>query len=268
MAISVCRRRTPGGIGGRRWDFVGIVNEECSEGSEILAHQMKTDESNDNKTEHGIQVRIRDSIVGILPNNDGDLCVTGTQPIMRGQLQLFLHEKLLSRGRTRGDALRVAIMIAKDFDGEVLGLEKERSRIREGWVRLLKSHLMPEAAQTYGRGMTVFRPCRGLRVTFAAVHRRLLSCNGASVLIGDPKSLIIHPDGKNRWRAKWEDLIGVSFQYSDDILDVQAMWNQTGIIVEAPWFDRKVADLRAELEKLPAARQEQLRRELKGDAEE
>lgn len=28
------------------------------------------------------------------------------------------------------------------------------------------------------------------------------------------------------------------------------------------WFDRKVAELRAELEKLPADRQEQLRREL------
>jgi len=33
------------------------------------------------------------------------------------------------------------------------------------------------------------------------------------------------------------------------------------------WFERKVAELRAELEKLPAGRQEQLRRELEDEPE-
>jgi len=33
------------------------------------------------------------------------------------------------------------------------------------------------------------------------------------------------------------------------------------------WFERKVAELKAELEKLPADRQEQLRRELKDETE-
>jgi hypothetical protein len=34
------------------------------------------------------------------------------------------------------------------------------------------------------------------------------------------------------------------------------------------WFERKVAELKAELEKLPADRQEQLRRELEAENEE
>jgi hypothetical protein len=34
------------------------------------------------------------------------------------------------------------------------------------------------------------------------------------------------------------------------------------------WFARKVAELKTELEKLPADRQEQLRRELEGDREQ
>ena len=34
------------------------------------------------------------------------------------------------------------------------------------------------------------------------------------------------------------------------------------------WFERKVAELRAELEKLPAGRQEQLRRELEEGKEQ
>jgi hypothetical protein len=43
--------------------------------------------------------------------------------------------------------------------------------------------------------------------------------------------------------------------------------------LEAPkkdraWFERKVAELRAELEKLPADRQEQLMRELEKEIEE
>jgi hypothetical protein len=34
------------------------------------------------------------------------------------------------------------------------------------------------------------------------------------------------------------------------------------------WFERKVAELKAELEKLPADRQEQLKRELEKETEE
>jgi hypothetical protein len=34
------------------------------------------------------------------------------------------------------------------------------------------------------------------------------------------------------------------------------------------WFERKVAELKAELEKLPADRQEQLKRELEKESEE
>ena len=37
---------------------------------------------------------------------------------------------------------------------------------------------------------------------------------------------------------------------------------ETGPKQDRAWFERKVAELRAELEKLPADRQEQLRREL------
>ena len=37
---------------------------------------------------------------------------------------------------------------------------------------------------------------------------------------------------------------------------------------ERTWFERKVAELKAELDKLPANRQEQLRRELERDAKQ
>ncbi len=40
---------------------------------------------------------------------------------------------------------------------------------------------------------------------------------------------------------------------------------RTGPKKDRAWFERKVAELRAELEKLPAERQEQLRRELEDE---
>ncbi len=42
---------------------------------------------------------------------------------------------------------------------------------------------------------------------------------------------------------------------------------KTGPKKDRAWFERKVAELKAELENLPADRQEQLRRELEGEGE-
>jgi hypothetical protein len=43
--------------------------------------------------------------------------------------------------------------------------------------------------------------------------------------------------------------------------------NKTGPKKDRAWFERKVAELRAELEKLPADRQEQLRRKLEDEGD-
>jgi hypothetical protein len=43
---------------------------------------------------------------------------------------------------------------------------------------------------------------------------------------------------------------------------------KTGPKKDRAWFERKVAELKAELDKLPADRQEQLRREFEAEAEE
>lgn len=43
---------------------------------------------------------------------------------------------------------------------------------------------------------------------------------------------------------------------------------KTGSKKDREWFERKVADLRAEVKKLPADRQEQLRRELEREGEQ
>jgi hypothetical protein len=42
---------------------------------------------------------------------------------------------------------------------------------------------------------------------------------------------------------------------------------KTGPKKDRAWFERKVAELRAELEKLPADRQEQLRRKLEDEGD-
>ncbi len=43
--------------------------------------------------------------------------------------------------------------------------------------------------------------------------------------------------------------------------------NNTAPAANQEWFQRKVAELKAELEKLPVDRQEQLKRELEGEAD-
>jgi hypothetical protein len=50
--------------------------------------------------------------------------------------------------------------------------------------------------------------------------------------------------------------------------DPPAVKRKTELTKDRAWFARKVAELKAEIEKLPADRQEQLRRELEDGSEQ
>ena len=162
-----------------------------------------------------IQVRIWDAVVNITPNASGEIVVTGEPPDVAGIVNLFIHESSLFVGRTKSDAVRVAIKVAERFGGQVLDLESIRASIRAGWLRLLKSHLSGDPAQAYGQQMNLFRTFQGLTVSFTSGRRRRISCATASVFLGDSQELVVRPGDKKAWKTKWEDLTQLSFFYSE-----------------------------------------------------
>jgi len=162
-----------------------------------------------------VRVRLETKTAEIAPDGEGGIVIDGADPILTRKLSLYIHEKSLYRGSTRGHALRVAKAIAKEFHGTILDLEGLRASLKKDWVRLIKAHLMGDPAQSYGRKRNVFRTREGLALSLVAYRRRKVVSAHASVLIGDPTYLVVHPGDKSPWRVRWEDLLSVQFAYSE-----------------------------------------------------
>lgn len=237
---------------------------------------MTTDEPKAQKPDSPVQIRLWDAVVSITCNADGDIELRSERSDVVGILDHYIHEKLLLRGRTRSDALRVALQIAKEFKefgAKVVDLKSVRASIRNGWVRLLKANLMGDPAQSYGQRMHEFYTWRGLVVTIEAGSHHVLHTGGpiywACFDLGDPKYLIVQPSNKKRWRARWERLTRVSFAYFEAPSDwlARCLTAQTTGQKAPGCFERKVAELKAEAEKLTADPQAQLRQGLEGEGD-
>lgn len=167
--------------------------------------------SNDPDPERSVQIRLRDAVFSITCNDDGDIEVQGDRSDIARTLIHYVHEKLMFRGRSLSDALRVARKLAKEYRAEVLDFEGVRERIRTGWIELLKANLLGDPAQCYGERMNEFLPWRGMIITIEAGLRHV---HAAGVIdLSDPEYLIV---GANRpWRARWEHLTRISFSYTE-----------------------------------------------------
>jgi hypothetical protein len=102
-----------------------------------------------------VRFKITEAILTIARSGSADLILTGDRTDSIAQVEVaevthFLHESLMSRGWTVSDELRVAQKIIEHFGGEILDRDKIRETIRRSWMKLLKRHLVPEPAQSYG----------------------------------------------------------------------------------------------------------------------
>jgi hypothetical protein len=162
-----------------------------------------------------VSIRVFSSLLTIACGYDGDLVVTGDRPDVAAIVHTHMLKNLLSRGRTLSDALRIAKAIAQTFDGEILDLAIVLDLIREGWTRLLVANLMADPSQSHGERMNEFHACRGLVITIEATPHHVVHCSSATIDIGDQQFLVVWRLDKPRWRARWENLTGVSFSYSE-----------------------------------------------------
>ena len=87
---------------------------------------MTTNESKAQNPESSVQIRLWDAEISICSNANGDIEVSGERNDVVGIVTHYIHEKLLVRGRTRSDALRVAREITKEFDAEMVNFEGVR----------------------------------------------------------------------------------------------------------------------------------------------
>jgi len=164
-----------------------------------------------------IRVRIDGAELTFACVDDGDLQVGGGRSDSHVVALVFdyLHENLLSHGRTMSDALRAADCFAKQFHGEVLGREDLLNCIRNRWIRLLVANLMADPAQSHGQRMNEFRPHRGLSVTIESTPLHVVHSSIAMVDIGNPEFLIVWRTALPRWRARWERLTRILICYSE-----------------------------------------------------
>src|SRR5579862_3781271 len=108
---------------------------------------MNTDEGSRNP-DSTVQFRIWDAVVSIGYNTNGEIVAEGEPSDALVLLAHYIRENSF-RGCTRSDALKVAFKIAKHFSTEIPDLYGVRASIRGAWIRLLKTNLMGEPAQTY-----------------------------------------------------------------------------------------------------------------------
>ena len=178
---------------------------------------MTTNESKAQNPESSVQIRLWDAEISICSNANGDIEVSGERNDVVGIVTHYIHEKLLVRGRTRSDALRVAREITKEFDAEMVNFEGVRRDIRNAWIELLKANLVGEAAQCYGQRMHEFQTWRGLAVMVKAGSHHVLHCGGplsmACFDLSDGERIIVQRSNKKPWSARWEDVTQISFSY-------------------------------------------------------